>query len=337
LTLAGNETETPMTEAEWLRCEDGELMIQFLAGHPSESDRKLRLFTVACYQQGPYSYPLLEAEMKAVEEYADGQISMERLLAAHYAHYRDTLHYAAPSHPLIAEYWADQGFAVRDTGSGGLGFDGVWSAGLRDTVRAALGQAAAGAQAPVVLDAVRDALNRPAGFPKLWKSVEAVENHDEVYTGRAPRIARLSDGNNPRSWYARSRSRVATGLVLTAPGIPLLFMGQEFLEDKQWSDNDPNLLIYWDGVDRGTDKAMVDHLRFTRELIALRRNHAALRGEGINVFHVNNGNRVIAFQRWVEGAGRDVVVAMSLNESTYWGYALGFPGPGRWREVFRGF
>ena len=111
-------------------------------------------------------------------------------------------------------------------------------------------------------------------------------------------------------------------------------MGQEFLEDKQWSDSDPNLLIYWDGVDKGTDKAMVNHLRFTRELIALRQHQPALRGEGINVFHVHNANRVIAFQRWVEGVGRDVVVAASLNESTFWNYALGFPGPGRWLEVF---
>ena len=246
----------------------------------------------------------------------------------------DTLHFLAPSHPLIAEYWADQGFAVRDTGFGGLGFDAVWSAGLRDNVRGALGQAAGGAQAQVFLDSVRDALYQPPGFSALWKSVEYVENHDEVLAGRSPRIARLADGSNPRSWYARSRSRVATGLILTAPGIPLLFMGQEFLEDKPWSDSDPNLLIYWDGVDKGTDQAMVNHLRFTRELIALRRHQPALRGEGINVFHVHNANRVIAFQRWVEGVGRDVVVVASLNESTFRGYALGFPGPGRWLEVF---
>jgi 1,4-alpha-glucan branching enzyme len=246
----------------------------------------------------------------------------------------DTLKFLQPTRPLIAEYWADQGFAVRDTRSGGLGFDAVWSAGLRDTVRAAIGQASAGAGARVSLDPVAGALNRPFGFPALWKSVEAVENHDEVFAGRAPRIPRLADGSNPRSWFARSRSRVATGLILTAPGIPLLFMGQEFLEDKPWSDSDPNLLIFWDGVDKGTDKAMVDHLRFTRDLIALRRHQPALRGEGVNVFHVHNDNRVIAYQRWVEGVGRDVVVAVSLNESTFRGYQLGFPGPGRWLEVF---
>ena len=214
----------------------------------------------------------------------------------------DTQHFLAPSHPLIAEYWADQGFAVRDTGFGGLGFDAVlFLAGLRENVRGALGQAAGSEQAQVFLDSVRDALYQPPGFSALWKSVKYVENHDEVLADRSPRIARLADGSNPRSWYARSRSRVATGLILTGSGIPLLFMGQEFLEDKPWSDSDPNLLIYWDGVDKGTDQAMVNHLRFTRELIALRRHQPALRGEGVNVFHVHNANRVIAFQRL--GAG----------------------------------
>jgi 1,4-alpha-glucan branching enzyme len=246
----------------------------------------------------------------------------------------DTLKFLAPDRVLIAEYWADQSSAVRDTGQGGLGFDAVWSAGLRDNVRGAIGQASAGAGARVFLDPVRDALNRPSNFPALWKSVEAVENHDEILAGRSPRIARLADGSNPRSWFARSRSRVAAGLVLTAPGIPHIFMGQKFLEDKPWNASDANLLIFWDGVDRGTDRSMVDFLRFVRDLIALRRNQPGLRGEGINVFHVHDENRVIAYQRWVEGVGRDVVVVASLNESTFHGYQVGFPGPGRWLEVF---
>lgn len=49
---------------------------------------------------------------------------------------------------------------------------------------------------------------------------------------------------------------------------------------------------------------------------------------------VHNDNRVLAFQRWQQGVGRDVVVAASLNESTFYDYRLGFPRPGRWLEVF---
>ena len=79
---------------------------------------------------------------------------------------------------------------------------------------------------------------------------------------------------------------------------------------------------------------MGDFLRFTRELIGLRRSQPALRGEGCQVTHFHNDNRVLAFQRWVEGAGRDVMVVVSLAESNWYNYQIGFPGGGHWLEVF---
>jgi 1,4-alpha-glucan branching enzyme len=60
----------------------------------------------------------------------------------------------------------------------------------------------------------------------------------------------------------------------------------------------------------------------------------ALRGDGIHVFHVHNANRIVAFHRWIEGVGRDVVVVASLNDSPFFGYELGFPRGGRWDERF---
>jgi 1,4-alpha-glucan branching enzyme len=114
----------------------------------------------------------------------------------------------------------------------------------------------------------------------------------------------------------------------------MLFMGQEFLEDKQWNDT-PDLanLIWWAGLEGG-DKTMADFLRFTRELIMLRRSHPALRGDGCAVIHAHNANRVLAFQRWVEGEGYDVVVVVSLNDANLYNYQIGFPSSGRWIEAF---
>jgi 1,4-alpha-glucan branching enzyme len=173
-----------------------------------------------------------------------------------------------------------------------------------------------------------------SGLRDRWRAVQSIEDHDTVRNGRDLRIARLADQSDPRSWYGRSRSRVATGLVLTAPGIPMLFMGQEFLEDKQWND-DPGSgdQLWWAGLEGG-DKQMADFLRFTRELIAVRKRQPGLRGEGCRVTYSNNGDRVLAFQRWVEGYGRDVVVVASLNEQTWFGYQIGFPSGGRWLEIF---
>ena len=49
---------------------------------------------------------------------------------------------------------------------------------------------------------------------------------------------------------------------------------------------------------------------------------------------MENGPRVLAFQRWAEGVGRDVVVVASLNESTLYDYQIPLPAPGMWLEVF---
>ena len=83
----------------------------------------------------------------------------------------------------------------------------------------------------------------------------------------------VADPSNHWSWYAEEPVSRGAGLIMTAPSIPMLFMGQEFLEDKQWSDNPgyyQNTLIWWDGLQAG-QKPMVDFLRFSQELIALRR------------------------------------------------------------------
>jgi 1,4-alpha-glucan branching enzyme len=181
----------------------------------------------------------------------------------------------------------------------------------------------------------------PTNFAHAWQTVPCVENHDIVKVGTSLRIPALADGSNARSWYARSRSRIATALLLTAPGIPQLFMGQEFLEQKQWGADftDPNELIGWGGLAAGAngksaDPAMGDFLRFTQDAVRLRNSQPALRGEGLNVFFTSDADRVIAFQRWVAGAGQDCVVVATLKESTWWGYRIGFPSAGRWVEVF---
>jgi 1,4-alpha-glucan branching enzyme len=260
----------------------------------------------------------------------------------------DTLHFRKPAAIHVAEYWnPDPSWVIKPTSEGGAGFDAVWSDRLRGAVRGAIAQAAGGRNAQVVLDPIAQMLTTPPGFSAQWRAVQHLENHDTVYAGhadRVPRVPALADSTDARSWYARSRARVANGLLLTAPGIPMLFMGQEFLEEKPWSDTpDPGTLIGWAGLapdpnqgGRPHDKAMADHLRFTQDLAWLRRRQPALRGEPIHVFHVHNDNRVLAFHRWLDGVGRDVVVVASLNEATFYGYGLGFPGPGTWLEVFNG-
>lgn len=249
-----------------------------------------------------------------------------------------TIRYRKPSAIQISEYWNwDRALPVQNDG---LGFDATWSDNLRIAIRSSLAAAAQGRNSIVDLDSVRDALRLPQGFPAMWKSVVHLENHDIVDADRddkskiQPRIAALACDPDRRCWLARSRSRVATTLLLAAPGIPMIFMGQEFMEDKPWHNNPArsDLFLYWDGLQ--SDNNMRDFLSFAQELCCLRRRHPGLRGEGCNPFFVRNDDRVIAFQRWIDGVGRDIVVVASLNEMTHFGYRLPFPVGGNWAEVF---
>jgi 1,4-alpha-glucan branching enzyme len=249
----------------------------------------------------------------------------------------DTVRFLKDRSLQNAEYWPSEDTSslpsiVAPSRQGGAGFDVVQHDALRLAVRRAVEAASYGAGSHVSMSAIGDAL-AGQGLPHAWNVVPCVENHDVVLAGREPRLPRLADGSDARSFYARSRSKVATGILLAAPGIPQIFMGQEFLEDKPW-DSDPagSNLLYWAGL--ASDRAMIDQLRFTQDLIRLRWREAALRGESRRVLHVHDDNRVIALHRWIEGAGRDVVVVASLNDSPFFGYELGFPSGGLWSELF---
>lgn len=245
-----------------------------------------------------------------------------------------TLHHHRPGALDKAEYWNVNPHVVLPPPEG-AGFDTTLTDGLRISIRDCIANAGQPDQRPLNMNGLAKSL-WPEGFSEHWRFVQGPENHDIVMEGREPRIARLADTANPRSWFGRSRSRVATAISLTAPGIPMLFMGQEFLEDKQWSDNfefHKNLLLHWAGLDQG-DKQMLDHVRFTRELLALRRRHPALRGQGFRVIHASDRDRVLAFHRWVEGEGRDIIVVAHLSTFNRPGYRMGFPAGGEWREIF---
>jgi 1,4-alpha-glucan branching enzyme len=251
----------------------------------------------------------------------------------------NTLRYIKDRLLQNAEYWPGEFSAsvpsiVQAASQGGAGFDTVQHDALRLAIRGAIQSASYGQSSTVNMDAILGSLY-PPGLPQAWNAVPCVENHDIVKVGNDVRIPVLADGSDAQSFYARSRSKVATGLLLAAPGIPQIFMGQEFLENRQWCD-DPTVnanLLEWVALSSG-NKPMSDQLRFTQDFIRVRWSQPALRGQSINPFYSSNNDRVIAFHRWIDGQGLDVVVVASLNDNPFFGYQLGFPQSGRWSELF---
>jgi hypothetical protein len=110
----------------------------------------------------------------------------------------------------------------------------------------------------------------------------------------------------------------------------MLLQGQEFLESRPFGDGVEHR-IDWRKRERNAD-----FLRFVKDAIRLRRTQPALRSDARqNVYHVNDGANVLAFQRWTD-AGGDLVIVASLANGDLDGYRLGFPLPGEWFEVLNG-
>ncbi len=111
----------------------------------------------------------------------------------------------------------------------------------------------------------------------------------------------------------------------------MIFQGQEFLEDGYFQDTDPldwSKLQTYSGI----------HLLY-RDLIRLSRNWfnqtRGLRGQHINVYHVNNTDKVVAYHRWENGGqGDDVIVIANFANRSYSSYTLGMPQAGQWRVRF---
>jgi 1,4-alpha-glucan branching enzyme len=238
----------------------------------------------------------------------------------------DEIRAAQPWKITIAEDLQNDEWVTRDTGAGGAGFGTQWDAGFVHPIRNAV---IAVNDADRDLFAVRDALDHRFNGDAVQRVIYT-ESHDEVANGHE-RVPEEIWPGNAGSWFSRKRSTLAAALVFTAPGVPMIFQGQEFLEDRYFRDDDP---LDWSKLD-----AHAGVHRLYRDLIRLRRNWfdrtRGLRGQHLNVLHVNNADKVIGFHRWEHGGpGDDVIVVANFANRAYDGYTLGFPRPGWWRVRF---
>ncbi|MFQ3669761.1 MAG: alpha amylase C-terminal domain-containing protein, partial [Fimbriimonadaceae bacterium] len=225
----------------------------------------------------------------------------------------------------IAEDLQGDPWVTRPTSLGGLGFDAQWSTFVHPLRRALITPDDNQRNMDEVRAAILERFNGNA-----LQRVIYTENHDENANGNM-RVTSSIDPANPASYWSQKRSTLGAAITLTAPGIPMLFQGQDILEDGWFSDTRP--------VDWSKLNAHSGINRLYRDLIHLRRNLTGqtrgLTGPHVHVFHSNNANKVIAYHRWMNGGPNDdVVVVTNFRNQTWTNYRIGFPHGGVWRVVF---
>lgn len=159
--------------------------------------------------------------------------------------------------------------------------DGV----INFTLRSVVLQAAAGGMDPTLAQRMIDRLVAECGTDHLLKSWLMLDNHDTA------RLASELPGERQR--------RLAQVLQFTLPGAPCLYYGSEV---GMTGTEDPEMRapMRWDRVVSGHPA-----LDWTRQLVALRRAHRALR---VGDYRPVTAQRLLAFERHTDRAADTVIV-----------------------------
>jgi 1,4-alpha-glucan branching enzyme len=228
----------------------------------------------------------------------------------------------------IAEQLPDDSWVTRPTSLGGAGFDSQYHDAFTDQLR-------------------QEILDSAFGSPEMWRIQNIVngsganlsgvqvtnylELHDEAWPeSGGQRIVKTIDTTFPHDDpYARGRVKLGQGLVMTAPGVPAILQGTEWLEDTDFGTS------VAERIDWSKKTTYADVFAYFQDLIALRRDAPAFRaGSACQVVHVNEAGDVIAFQR-SGPLGRAYLVVANFSGTDYASYRVGLPPltTGGWVEV----
>lgn len=225
---------------------------------------------------------------------------------------------------LIAEDLQHNDWITRPVEGGGAGFVAQWDPSPSALFRDVLGQPVDESRD---LEKLRFALTHSTNDNPFERVIYSESHDTDAGANGGKRLDEWIDSGKTDGLYARRRASLAAAMLLTMPGIPMLFQGQEFQEEGAFTHYAP---LDWSKVEKFTGM-----LQLYRHLIALRKNtyhnSAGLLGRHIDVFHADNASKLLAYHRWRDaGAGDDVVVAVNFANQLRTNYQLSFPAAGTW-------
>jgi 1,4-alpha-glucan branching enzyme len=167
---------------------------------------------------------------------------------------------------------------------------------------------------------------RQQGYESATAVINYLATHDREHM-----IVELGDAGI-FDQAAFDRVKFGAVLQLTAPGIPMLWMGDEFGQytHKTETTTEPNPLD-WSLLEQNRDL-----FEFYKRLIALRHKKSSLRSDDIEFFYENIEAKVLAYVRWND-AGERVVIIANFSDQNYENYAIDhFPADGTWKNWLDG-
>lgn len=233
------------------------------------------------------------------------------------------VHAANPRAITIAEDVACNEHVTRPAAHGGAGFDAQWETTFPNILRSTIDPVNDTDRSLAPIEAELCKYYNGQAFQRVVYS----ESHDADANGQARLNAEISPAD-PDDIFARRRSMLAASVAFTAPGIPMVFQGQEFME--------PGWFTHWTPLDWSRVDTFHGTVQFYRDLCALRRNlrgqTAGLKGQGYETLQCDEGRKVLAYHRWDHGgANDDTVIILNFSNTTHEDYELKFPAAGTWK------
>ncbi|MBR8836094.1 MAG: alpha amylase C-terminal domain-containing protein [Stigonema ocellatum SAG 48.90 = DSM 106950] len=172
------------------------------------------------------------------------------------------------------------------------------------------------------LEQLKDVIDsKRQGFMGATNVVNYLTNHDH------DRIMVELGNRKIFDEEAFRRIKLGVAILMTAVGVPMIWMGQEFGEYKPKTQEQSK--IEWTLLGNDLNRDLFDYYK---GLIKLRKENHALYTENIDFIHENPEAKVIAYSRWNDQGSRVVVVA-NFSENFLAGYRVpDFPSNGTWHE-----
>jgi 1,4-alpha-glucan branching enzyme len=154
-------------------------------------------------------------------------------------------------------------------------------------------------------------------------------SHDEVVYGKHSLLGRMPGDH----WQRFANLRAYLGFMWSHPGKKLLFMGDEFGQEREWNhDTQPD----WDLLDAPAHRGIQ---RLVRDLNRLYTTEPALYAQDYQdtgfrwVVADDREQSVFAYLRMPAGNGVPLLAVTNFTPVPRNGYRLGVPEAGRWRAL----
>jgi 1,4-alpha-glucan branching enzyme len=254
-----------------------------------------------------------------------------------------TLLLVDPQVMLTAEDHSGWDKVTQSPDVGGLGFHAAWFSDfyhhlIGDTDRGSdtaklIKTAGFGGDGPLAMDYFAGVLASTIAHKVVYN-----ESHDEAGNSQLTKRTIVVAANGAplvgdTRKFAEARCRFAFGCTVLSAGVPMFLFGEEVGFQNDFLYNHIlNLREDLKGLRNNSGRLL---FAFYSDLIRLRLDNPGLRSSAIDVLHVHDANRVLAWRRW--GESDDFLVLASLNNHGYPnGYVVSNSrlADGDWKQVF---